>query len=158
MSTPGELDTRERADLPVQARLVGIVRELTEEVHPRRKGQVDVRLDKRLREDLGLDPLARNELLRRLQAAFHLSLPPSLAMAPAIRDLLQAIESAAPGLAAPDWSASDTPPPRLGNWSGPPFNARTLVDALAWHAHLHPDRLHIRFLAGDDKIELLTYA
>lgn len=158
MSTLGELDTRERADLPVQARLVGIVRELTEEVHPRRKGQVDVRLDKRLREDLGLDPLARNELLRRLQAAFHLSLPPSLAVGPAVRDLLQAIESAAPGLAAPDWSASDTPPPRLGNWSGPPFNARTLVDALAWHAHLHPDRLHIRFLASDDKIELLTYA
>ena len=52
MSTVGDPETRERADLPVQARLVGIVRELTEEVHPRRKGQVDVRLDKRLREDL----------------------------------------------------------------------------------------------------------
>ncbi len=158
MSTPGDSETRDRVALPAQGRLLEIVRELTEEKHPRRKGQFDVRLDKRLREDLGLDQLARAELLRRLQASFRLSLPSSLAAAPAVRDLLQAIESAAPGLAASSWSSSETSPPRSGDWSGPPFNARTLVDVLSWHAHAHADRLHIRFLANDDKIETLTYA
>ncbi len=38
-----------------------------------------------------------------------------------------------------------------------PLAARTLVDVLAWHAAAHGDRVHVRLLAADDRVETLTY-
>lgn len=38
-----------------------------------------------------------------------------------------------------------------------PEAAKTLVEMLTWHAAVHGDRVHVRFLAGDDRVESLTY-
>ena len=39
-----------------------------------------------------------------------------------------------------------------------PPSAETLLDVLHWHAEAHGEREHLRFLAGDDDVQPLTYA
>ena len=39
-----------------------------------------------------------------------------------------------------------------------PAAAQTLVEMLDWHAARHGERVHVRFLASDDRVETLTYA
>ena len=51
------------------------------------------------------------------------------------------------------------PIPARPTESGPlPRDAATLIDVLDWHVAQHGDREHIRFLAGDDDVQPLTYA
>jgi len=69
-----------------------IVREVLTELHPGRMDMDPVTLDSALEEDLGLDSLARVELLMRLERAFDASLPEHLlSTAEAPRDLLRAV-------------------------------------------------------------------
>ena len=72
-----------------------IVREVLTELHPGRKDMGLVTLDSALEEDLGLDSLARVELLMRLERAFGVRPPEHmLSTAEAPRDLLRALLSA----------------------------------------------------------------
>lgn len=69
-----------------------IVREVLTELHPGRKDMGPVTLDSALEEDLGLDSLARVELLMRLERAFGVRPPEQLlSTAEAPRDLLRAL-------------------------------------------------------------------
>src|SRR2546428_2907976 len=72
-----------------------IVREVLTELHPGRKDTDPVTLDSALEEDLGLDSLARVELLMRLEHAFGVRPPEQLlSTAEAPRDLLRALLAA----------------------------------------------------------------
>src|SRR5688572_10728242 len=124
-----------------EATLVATVETLLAEVHPRQQPR-PVALDSALEKDLGLDSLARAELLLRLETAFGVALPERLlAEAETPRDLLEAVARAAPGDQA---TAPGTTRPELVAIGGgrataaaaesAPESAPTLPAVLAWHA------------------------
>ena len=164
--------------------LVTLVAEIAHEL---RAGGASPRvaLDTDLYEDLGLDSLARMELLARLERAAGASLPDrTLAEATTPRELLRAFASVQsrasdpiPGAAAD----SSRPGHRSGAWravsagaptmapagaagadaepgrGGAPTEAETLIDALVRHAEEQPEREHIRLVDEFESESVLTY-
>ena len=116
-------------------------------------------LDDSLDRDLGISSLERVELLLRLERVFGVRLADSvMAEAATPKDLVSAILRAAPAgtateaVASPAAVAKATPSP-----TSIPANARSLVEALRWHAERAPDRIHIH-LRKDDGTEVpVTY-
>jgi 1-acyl-sn-glycerol-3-phosphate acyltransferase len=111
-------------------------------------------LDDALDRDLGISSLERVELLLRLDKAFGVRLPDSvMAEAATPKDLVTAILHAAPA------RAEAVPSVRLGTTpaTSVPTAARSLVDALQWHAERTPERVHL-YLRNDDGTESpITY-
>ncbi|HEV8242213.1 MAG TPA: AMP-binding protein [Thermoanaerobaculia bacterium] len=129
-------------------RLLATVRALLVELHPR-QAERRISLDSALERDLGLDSLARAELLLRLEQAFGVALPERLlAEAETPRDLLQAIERSAPGAGGASLSRAEASiePAILGAGESAPESAPTLPAVLAWHAEHHGERRHLLFL------------
>ena len=162
--------------------LVALVADIAGEL---RAGEASPRidLDTDLARDLGLDSLARMELLARLERAAGASLPDrALAEAETPRELLRAFESIraaaseldrngagdapgpgdAPGLgrAGPVEGSARAAPPRRApapDSDATPADAQTLIEALAWHAAEHPDREHVRLVDENEAETVLTY-
>jgi len=136
--------------------LIKMIQELAAELHPRRPLKRPVTLDSALGRDLGLDSLARVELLARIEKHFRVTIPERIfADAETPRDLLRAVTGASP---------SETPATDLeiraeylGEALPAPHTARTLVDVVDWHVRRHPDRPHVRFYMDDGEGEVLTY-
>src|SRR6185369_10170502 len=99
-----------------------------------------VTLDDSLERDLGLGSLERVELLVRLEHAMGVRLPDAvMAEAESPRHLVAALQS---GLTAPEERIPERAGPTpLG--AAAPATARTLVDALRWHAEQHADRPNV---------------
>jgi acyl carrier protein len=136
--------------------LTGEVKKLVGELHPRQLRVQPVTLDSSMDRDLGLDSLARVELLARIEGSFGVSLPERVfADAETVRDLLRAIEGAqsarAPGRIA------EVTPPEPGETMILPHNAQTLVEVLNQHARNHPDRSHIKFYSDESEEKIITY-
>jgi acyl carrier protein len=101
-----------------------------------------VALDSSLEKELGLDSLARVELVLRLEREFATSLPEqALATSETPRDLLRFLLSSAGH--AP--RAADTSVASLSQSTDvrPPFQAQTLTEALEYHVERQPDRLTV---------------
>jgi 1-acyl-sn-glycerol-3-phosphate acyltransferase len=139
--------------------LVAIVEGTWRDLHPEAAERVPVALDSSLDRDLAFDSLARMELLLRVERAFHVDLPEdTLARAETVRDLLAALQRAAPHAApreerapvvrAP--GARPTEPARLET-------ATTLLAALDWHVRAHPRQTQIVCLLDDDAERALSY-
>lgn len=137
-------------------RLTAVVAAFVHEIHPQRAKALDYSLSSRLEEDLGIDSLARTELILRIERTFHLRLPvASVGTAETIADLLRALEGARGGEAVTRAEARPIPglPP-----ASAAIEARTLTDVLDWHVAQHPDRLHITLLQdGSTALEQLSY-
>ena len=161
------------------ALVTGIARELRAG-----DGSLRVDLDTDLYRDLGLDSLARMELLGRLERAAGASLPDrALAEATTPRELLRAFESVrsptlasasasarGPGMAA-DRSRAGAVGAAGGAGSAPatpetaaqpeadavPTGAETLIEALAWHAAEHPEREHVRLVDESESETVVTF-
>jgi acyl carrier protein len=163
---PAILDpARARTDAPLLLDLVGrTLRDLQADAQVTHRVALDDTLDR----DLGLDSLARVELLLRIERAYGIDLPEdTLQSAESVRDLLRAIERAMPRatpVTARTSAAVAEPVPRA---PGPdaggnareieaPVHATTLLEALAWHETAHPDRTQITVL-GDDRHEQISY-
>ncbi len=133
-------------------RLLKVVTDLVAELHPQRRPAVT--LDSRLQQDLGLDSLSRAELLLRIEHAFGVTLSEqALLAADTPRELLVLLQHAAAG-----------PAPRVRELrrlaEGPsdrPTDAQTIMDVLAWHAGMHPQKLHIHLYGDGDAVEDITY-
>jgi acyl carrier protein len=79
------------------ALLLKMIHELAVELHPRRPLKRPVTLDSTLGRDLGLDSLARVELLARIERHFRVTIPERIfADAETPRDLLRAVLGASP--------------------------------------------------------------
>ncbi len=107
-----------------------------------RRGEIRVALDSSLERDLGLDSLARVELILRVEREFGVSLPEqALASAETPRDLLRFL-LAGSGREA---RTADHGIANLAHASrvGVPGQARTLVEAFEWHVEHQPDRLMV---------------
>ena len=107
-------------------------------------------LDDSLDRDLGISSPERVELLLRLEQAFGVRLPDAV-MAEAVtpQDLVTAILHAAPAGAEATPTVRETTAPARSVPTSVPTGARSLVDALRWHADRTPDRIHIH-LRNDD--------
>src|SRR5438477_8278700 len=142
-----DLDTRSQ-----EHDVIGLVRELVRELAPQRLRRGDVTLASRLDRDLGIDSLARTELILRIERAFRVRLSVTeVAEMESVRDLLGALGNAAPGgitAFAPDVAAHAATAP-----IGQPGHAKPLTAMLDWHAEHHPDHLHVT-VPQDDNVVL----
>lgn len=152
-----EPDQADRPPPDLVAALLAAVTELSAQMHPARPS-APTTLDSSLERDLGLDSLARVELLARLEQRFAVTLPESVfAGADTPRDLLRALLAARARGAMPAPPRPSAPAGAGAKLTPVPVEARTLVDVLAWHAERSPDREHLR-LWGEDGEEPLSYA
>src|SRR3990172_9958223 len=137
------------------ARLLAVIDGLAAESRP--GFELRATLDSSLERDLGLDSLARVELISRIEDGFSVRLPEdTLSRAETARDLLNALRSAG-GVARAAGEAHAVQAP-LTRVEGFPASALTLVEALEWHVEAHPDRLHVLFYRTPDQTEPMTYA
>ena len=138
-----------------EAALLELALELSRELHPQRKTRV-LTPDSLIEREAGLDSLARVELLLRAEKRLGVRLPDHAVLsAETFRDLLAAVEEAPAGKPA----SAPAPTPESGasaeeEW---PESAKTLVEALEWHAQRHPDRPQIQYLADGETAEAITY-
>jgi acyl carrier protein len=146
-------DDRSPGDQAAQ-RLLAVVDALARELDP--ASEPRAQLTSSIERDLGIDSLARVELLLRIEKAFGVHLPErTLAEAETVTDLLAALRRApqaqtvSPAAAAPRVAAPAA--------EGRPEEAETLAGVLAWHVARHADRVHIRLLGEDDSEQSLTY-
>ncbi|TAK45563.1 MAG: acyl-phosphate glycerol 3-phosphate acyltransferase [Betaproteobacteria bacterium] len=121
-------------------RLLAIVAEVAREARPNVTPRVA--LDTALEKELGLDSLARVELVLRLEREFSTSLPEqALATSETPRDLLRFLL----GSAGHAPRAADTSVASLVQAESvrPPTEAQSLVEALEYHVERQPDRLTV---------------
>ena len=140
------------AEESLQERLLRIVAGLADELHPRASARVT--LDAHLERDLGFDSLARVELLLRIGREFAVALSDqALYGAETPRDLLVFIQRASPASSP----RRHEPRPLAQGASASPSEAQTLIEALEWHVHTHPDKLHVQLYGEGDSTEDITY-
>ena len=135
--------------------MVAIVAALARELHPQRSRFIDVCPSSRIEQDLGIDSLARTELVLRIERAFRVWLPAqAIGEADTVHDLAQALDRALPaqqriGIEAPAKALPAVPAAT---------KALTLVDVLEWHVARHPDRTHLTLLQDEaTALGALTY-
>jgi 1-acyl-sn-glycerol-3-phosphate acyltransferase len=136
--------------------LITVVSELVRELHPQRFRYIDILPSSRIERDLGIDSLARTELILRIERAFRVRLPvQTIGEAETVHDLVQALEQARPTLERTALEPRQAPAlPSVPAAS----EARTLLEVLEWHAAHHPDRLHLTVLQDETTIlGTLTY-
>ncbi len=121
--------------------LLELTQQLLREVHPQRRADQIVALDSSFERDIGLDSLARVELIARVEKQFGLALPErTFAEAETPRDLLRALRGAK-ALPLSDASATQQAAHLAPD---APLAPQTLIEALDWHVVDHPDRPHIQ--------------
>jgi 1-acyl-sn-glycerol-3-phosphate acyltransferase len=137
--------------------LLDMVRQLAAELQPGRKHLLSVTLDSSLDRDLGLDSIARVELLIRIERTFEVMLSEQvLAGAETPRDLLRAVLSAG-SPRRPRITPDVVKPAALKRADAAAHSAQTLVEVLDRHVLTHPDRPHILLCGEADHPEEITY-
>jgi 1-acyl-sn-glycerol-3-phosphate acyltransferase len=138
-------------------RVLAIVTEVAEELHGSALG-TGVRLESSLERDLGLDSLARVELLNRLDRAFAIRLPDELlAEAESPRDLLAGLLGAAAAERISSAQVLRGAPGEQRERINAPQHATTLIQVLEHHAREHPERTHVVLSDGEEHERALSY-
>src|SRR4051812_25363784 len=134
-------------------RLLAVVAQVAREARPH--VDVHVTLDSSLERELGLDSLARVELVLRLEREFRASLPEqALASSETPRDLLRFLLAAAG--AAPHGAERSVASLVQAEGVRAPAETQTLVEALEYHVERQPERLSV-FLYEAEKEHRITY-
>lgn len=155
---PGDEGAAQRAE-DDGSRLLALITALITELH-RRPPATPPRLDADLERDLGMDSLARVELLSRAERHFHLPLSErAFTEARIARDLLPAIAQARRGRrTSAERAARIVPQPaETAAARAAPADIATLTEVLQWHARHHPQRVHLRFYGDDAAGGILSY-
>jgi acyl carrier protein len=127
-------------------RLLAVVAQVAREARPNIEAHAT--LDSSLERDLGLDSLARVELVLRIEREFGASLPEqALASSETPRDLLRFLLASA-GQAP---TSADRSVASLVQSEGvrPPAQAKTLIEALEYHVERQPDRITVQLFEGE---------
>jgi acyl carrier protein len=144
-----DLDTPSR-----EQQLLAVVRDLVRELSPQRLKRGDVTLASRLDRDLGIDSLARTELVLRIERTFRARLPVTeVAEMDTVRDLLKALDHASPGSMTA--LAPEVTTHAQTELIGQPDHVKTLTEMLDWHVAEHPDHIHVTVLQ-DENVQLGT--
>jgi len=134
--------------------LLAVVEQMVQDTHQGRAPHAA--LDSSFERELGLDSLARVELVLRIERAFDVSLPEhALYAAETPRDLLRLVQGSrgAPRVETEKHIRSLV----QAEPGAPACAAPTLLAALDWHVSTHPDRLQVH-LYGETGEEALSYA
>ncbi len=142
-----------------EERMLAAVRQFLRESVPELRNPDAVSLDNRLDSELGLDSLARAELLVVVERTFGVQLPEDLfSEAETLGDLLDhALRTQGGG----DTSAAAARRPaepaaqQQERFTVPEFS--TLQQALRWHTGTHPERVYLHLVTGIGEYEPLTY-
>jgi len=136
--------------------LLKLIEKLVAELQVGKPRSYVLGLDSSLDGDIGLDSLARVELISRIEQHFNVTLPQRVfAEAESPRDLLRSISSARGQKQA--FSAENVVELAVGKVEELPHQASTLIDVLEWHVEHNPDRLHINIMGDDGELQSLTY-
>lgn len=145
----------------IEVALVTIVRQTWADLNRRSSAQLKVTLDSSLDRDLGLDSLARVELLLRIERAFGVRMPEEvLEQAETPRHFLKVLKEAGKTVAPAMLKPAERVVSR-GELVPAPINIATLIEALDWHAQHNPDRVQIIFAEdffGDAPETRVSYA
>jgi 1-acyl-sn-glycerol-3-phosphate acyltransferase len=137
--------------------LLQLIRQLMDELHPGMRFSQPISLDSSLDRDLGLDSLAKVELLARLEQNFDLSLSEHvLATTESPRDLLRHIGTAGKRTSTPHLTQTISPE-AAGDTDLAPHGADTLLAVLDSHVQSHPDRIHLMLDRRNEEAKQLTY-
>ena len=149
-SHPGIEDPRKAAEA-----LLSEASGLSTELHPHRRA-IRTTLDSRLDRDLGLDSLARLELLTRLERKLGIRQDEQeLFRAETLHDVFAAILRAGGAERQPHVDPGVIPLEGVAPGAAP-SEAQTLIDVLEWHARSHPARPHLYLI--DEDGEAVTYS
>ena len=136
--------------------LLMLIEELVAELHANKTRSFVLGLDSSLDDDIGLDSLARVELISRVEQHFNVTLPQRVfTEAESPRDLLRSIAAVQGQKQA--FSSKQVVERAVGKVEALPHQASTLIDVLDWHVQHNPDRLHINILGDDSDLQSLTY-
>jgi 1-acyl-sn-glycerol-3-phosphate acyltransferase len=143
-----DMAAADRSAVLTPARLASVIQSLLREL---RGPQVPIpALDDDLERSLGIDSLARVELMLRLEQVFGVHLPESaMQAAQTPRDLLRALTAAAPPGGDAQACAPAVLPLSTSDTVELPRRAQTLPDVLHWHAEQAGARRHVLLLHGD---------
>jgi len=137
--------------------LLQVINILVCEVHRDRPSTKAISLDNSFEKDLGLDSLARVELIFRVEKKFKLALPErTYAEAESARDLLRAIQGTDKPIT--NFNIPDVPSVELDDVNAVPDGSGTLIDVLNWHVNTHPNRPHIQIYTDQGDGEVITYS
>jgi 1-acyl-sn-glycerol-3-phosphate acyltransferase len=140
-----------------EAVLIEVLGKLIDEIHPHRNKARAIAMDCSLDRDLGVDSLARVELLSRIERRLGVRIPErSFVEANTPQDLLDEIHRAS--TASPQQSSHVVASVTSGDVDAAPRDARTLVDVLGWHVRTHPNRTHVQFYHDEGDGDALTYS
>ncbi len=134
--------------------LLAVIRGLIDETPDSDHNKSKLDLESRLEHDLGLNSLARTELISRINKAFSIILPDEALLAETPRALLQLMTQASGATAAKPPTPRDDQP--AGN-AAIPTAASTLMEVLAWHLEHQPERVHIFHYGNHDEPEEMSY-
>jgi len=137
--------------------LLKLIENLVTELYANKPRTFVLTLDSSLDNDLGLDSLARVELIARIEQHFNVTLPQRVfAEAESPRDLLRSISSAQGHKKL--FTSQNKVELVIGKVEELPHQASTLIEVLDWHVQHHPDRLHIHIIDDDSgKTQTLSY-
>ncbi len=136
--------------------LLELTQQLLREVHPQWRSDRGLALDSSFEKDIGLDSLARVELIARVEKHFRLALPErTFAEVETPRDLLRALRRAQAPVPSVSATAAVAAPTRVP--SSTPDAAQTLVEVLDWHVAQHPDRPHIQLYEDQRDGDVISY-
>ncbi|MFM0326518.1 AMP-binding protein [Caballeronia glebae] len=156
--TPLDARNATAEDSVMGERLIDIVESLVAETHDMRAPASHVAMDSHFERDLGFDSLTRAELLSRIEQAFATRLPVETFAAVTLGDVLDVLRhtvSATPPKATPAPSeASHVVKASIDE----PRSARSLGEALQWHAIHHADRVHVILVDDELRETRITFA
>jgi 1-acyl-sn-glycerol-3-phosphate acyltransferase len=136
--------------------LLQLVQELAEEIRSGQAVSPPITLDSELSSDLGLDSLARMELISRIERRFAITLSERVFIETETpRDLLRAVLGA--GITGHPAGVPEPVELALGEADTTPQEMQTLVEVLHWHVQAHPERTHIRIYSDDGNDEIISY-
>ncbi len=138
------------------SRLMGVAQSAVADLRGGNLYGMKLSLDSTLQNDLGLDSLARVELLHRVEESFQIRLPDdTFASAVTLRDLLTVVERAGKEAISGERGAKDTAP--VMPIQQAPDSSTTLIEVLQWHVERHPSVTAITIISADGE-QPITYA
>ncbi|MGI9380321.1 MAG: AMP-binding protein, partial [Methyloligellaceae bacterium] len=138
------------------SKVLEIVQTLSKEVNPNYLKSQSVRLESDLDRDLGLDSLARAELIFRIDKEFGVKLPDKILVeATTPLDLLNALRNINPESS----SQISNSKPIVSNLElvDEPITAETLIEVLDFHVERHHHRPHLDIWISENRQEQITY-
>ena len=137
-------------------RLLELVAEMAEEIHPGQNLTNLVSLDKSLERELGFDSLSRMELLQRVEREFSITLSDrALTQSDTPAEIWAEISEVTLGAAPTITNENNFS--EQAEAEGAPTELRSLNSILKWHAATHPERVHIHLYSESDEAETITY-